>query len=79
MNKVEFFLEGIEDKPVQSDYQVPTEVIIANSVQEACKKLAKKHKMKLIDTETLLNSPDYRSYFLNNKKKTYIFYVKTVS
>ncbi|MGG4490056.1 hypothetical protein [Metabacillus idriensis] len=79
MTEIQFFLEGIGNRNVATDYSSPNYISNEVSIEKASKDFAKKNKLKYIDHE-ILNS-GYRVYYmkpslLKSKRKPYIYYAK---
>ncbi|KEZ51004.1 hypothetical protein [Metabacillus indicus] len=79
MTEIQFFLEGIGNRNVATDYSSPNFITDESSIEKASKEFAKKNKLKYIEYE-ILNS-GYRVYYLKpsllkSKRKPYIYYAK---
>lgn len=79
MTEIQFFLEGLGNRNVATDYSNPNYVSDEVSIEKASKEFAKKNKLKYIDHEILNNG--YRVYYMKpslfkSKRKPYIYYAK---
>lgn len=83
MQKVAFFLEGIDKKGLSFNLDNPDEIFFKESLEACINAFAKKNKLTVLSVEPLNSADSYRVFLtkkegsiFSRKERTFIYYVK---